>query len=101
MGWSMHTSPCGKSWLLCVPNCVIVVVWLSVVCVPSWMFYGLVCAHIFMWKELVAFSCVPNCVFFFFCCVVVSDLFFSLVFPCVSLCTHLHVERAGCFVVCS
>ena len=39
----MHISPCGKSWLLfCVPNCVLVVVWLSVLCVSSWWCHGLV-----------------------------------------------------------
>ena len=57
MACSVHTSPCGKSWLLClncVLNCFLAVAWLSVLCVSSWWFYGLVCAHIFLWKELVA-----------------------------------------------
>ena len=63
VGWYVHISPTGKSWLLNF-NCVfeVAVVWLSVLCVSSWWFYGLVCAHISLWKELVALFCVLNCV---------------------------------------
>ena len=53
-GWSVHTSTCGKSWLLCfncVPNCVLAVMRLSVFCVSSWWFHELVCAHISLWKS--------------------------------------------------
>ena len=57
MGWPVYTSPGGKIWLLCfncVLNCVLAVMRLSVFCVSSWLFNGLACAHISMWKELVA-----------------------------------------------
>ena len=47
---------------VCVPNCVFAVPWLSVLCVSSWWFHGLVCAHFSLWEELIALFCVPNCV---------------------------------------
>ena len=43
-------------------SCFLAVVGLLVLCVSSWWFYGLVYAHISLWKELVALFCVPNCV---------------------------------------
>ena len=65
MGWSVHTYSCGKSWLLwfnCVLNCLLAVAWTSVLSVSSWCFYELICAHISLWKMLVALFRVPNCV---------------------------------------
>ena len=141
LGWSVHTTHCGNSWLLCL-NCVLnclVVVLLSVFCVSFSLLHGLICAliscrnswllcFIFLIVFLVlcgrqcsvflpggsmgssvhtsscgkswmlCLNCVLNChvvVWVSVLCV------FFLVVPWVGLCTHLPVERAGCFGLCS
>ena len=80
----------------------VAVVWLSVFCVSSWWFHGLVCAHISLWKELVALFCFLYCVLAVvwlsvFC--VSSWWFYGLVCPHISPCVKSWLLCFAFFVV--